>query len=151
MQVDFIENELAYCLGMRSRYEHQFLCLMDMMDRMKKRPTAGSLLILSSTTIPCEHGFCPSELSVPRQGHTLSFHGISEIYLWRKLIWKSLMTHSCPAAAIFGSQMQNVLTGGDPSASDCHCKWDLQGSGPGTEPLTIFCNDLGDERQCSKS
>lgn len=61
------------------------------------------------------------------------------------------MTHSCPAAAIFGSQIQKVLTGGDPSAWDGHCKLDLQGSGLGTEPLTVFCNDLEEEVKRSKS
>lgn len=61
------------------------------------------------------------------------------------------MTHSCLAAAIFGSQIQKVLTGGDPSPCAGHCKWDLQGLGLGTEPLTVFCNDLEKEVKHSKS
>lgn len=99
----------------------------------------------------CELGFSPSKLSTHCQGHILSFRCIREIDLRRNLIWKSLMTLSCPTTPIFGSQMQRVLTGGDPSAFDGHCKWDLQGSGLGTEPLSVFCNDLEDEVKCSKS
>ena len=96
---------------------------------------------LSSTNVPCEHGFCPLSLVLPRQGHTVFLHCISETHLWRNLIWKCLMTHSYPAAPTFGSRMQKLLTGGDPSAFAGHCKWYLQGSGLGTGPLTVFCND----------
>lgn len=46
--------------------------------------------------------------------------------------------------------MHKVFTDGDPSAFDGRCKWDLQGSGLGAEPLTVFCNDLEDEVKCSK-
>lgn len=124
---------------MCSRYEHRFWCSLDMMNMMKKRPVAGSLLI------------CPQQISHvsedsalwaqnTHQGHTVFLHCISEMYLWSNLIWKCLMTHSYPAAPIFGSRVQKGLTGGDPSASDGHCKWDLQGSRLGTEPLAVFCN-----------
>lgn len=61
------------------------------------------------------------------------------------------MTQSCPTTPIFGSQIQKVLTGGDSSAFDNPCKWDLQGSGLGPEPLSVFGNDLEDEVKCSKS
>lgn len=47
--------------------------------------------------------------------------------------------------------MKKVLAYGDPSVFDGHYKWDLQGSGLGAEPLSVFCNDLEDEVKCSKS
>lgn len=87
-----------------------------MNDLHIQREVGGRLLVLYSTNTLYEHGFCPSKLSIHSQGNTLSFRCIREIDLRRNLIWKSLMTLSYPITPIFGSQMQGVLTGGDPSA-----------------------------------